>query len=92
MSLGKCDGREGIYVPISREIPIPENKNNAPAYDQISIELHNAQWFVFFNGELLGDAAVADDGKNRILVKSYRSLCDYNGMLFFAVGVIFWKK
>ena len=67
VSLGKCDGREGIYVPISREIPIPENKNNAPAYDQISIELHNAQWFVFFNGELLGDAAVADDGKNRIL-------------------------
>ena len=67
VSLGKCDGREGTYVPISREIPIPENKNNAPAYDQISIELHKAQWFVFFNGELLGDAAVADDGKNRIL-------------------------
>ncbi len=67
VSFGTGSGPNGEYSRLSREIAVMEGDPETPTYAQIKIELHNAQWFVFFNGELLGDAAVIQGGNNTIL-------------------------
>ena len=67
VSFGTARGPNGKYSSLSREIAVIEDDPGVPAYAQIKIELHNAQWFVYFNGELLGDAAVIQEGNNTLL-------------------------
>ena len=67
VSFGTGSGPNGEYSIVSREIALFEDDTEVPTYAQVKIELHNAQWFVFFNGELLGDAAVIQEGNNTIL-------------------------
>ncbi len=72
-SFGTSTGRDGEFHRLSHEASATAiNPNEAiegtPNYAQLAVELHNAQWFVFFNGDLLGNVA-ATRGSNRDILE-----------------------
>lgn len=44
-----------------------ESADGTPNYAQLSVELHNAQWFIFFNGDLLGNVKASRESNGGIL-------------------------
>lgn len=71
-AFGSMLGRDGKFRQLSREVPskdVPQEVQfgDTPNYAQLSVELHNAQWFVFFNGQLLGNAAATRESKRGIV-------------------------
>jgi serine/threonine protein kinase len=72
-SFGTCTGRDGEFHRLSIEVSTTDTvPNNAlegtPNYAQLAVELHNAQWFVFFNGGLLGNVG-STRGSNRDIIE-----------------------
>ena len=58
-AFGTSTGPDSEFKRLSHELSLndtspAESSGNTPSYAQLAVELHNAQWFVFFNGELLG--------------------------------------
>lgn len=71
-SFGMRTGRDGEFHRLSHEVLLTdtaqgESPDGTPNYAQLSVELHNAQWFIFFNGDLLGNVKASRESNRGIL-------------------------
>ncbi len=71
-SFGVSTGRDGEFHRLSHEVPVSaavqiKTLEGTPNYAQLAVELHNAQWFVFFNGDLLGNVTANRESNREIL-------------------------
>ncbi|MDB4749506.1 serine/threonine protein kinase [Rubripirellula sp.] len=67
VAFGKRTGMDGNFSTLTSRPSLVPSGGDAPYYAEIRVELHNAQWFVFYNDKLLGDMALEQPLENTAL-------------------------